>query len=297
VGPSWAAALARARDARVVLVLGESDTGKTSFVAHLADALLRGGRSVAVVDADLGQSEIGPPTTVGLGELRGPVARLGDANLRGLAFVGATSPVAHVQPTVRATGRMTERALRLGVDHVLVDTSGLVQGEIGRLLKQHKIERVAPDVVLCLQRDGECEHILSSYPAGRPVVIRLAAASAARRRSADERRRRRESAFAGYFTAARRLELDLGRVVLCELGRTSDALDDAQDAVAGLDGADDETLGLGIVRAVDLARRAMVLETPVPEDAIATVRLSGVRLRLLTNADPALPPLCAEVRA
>jgi len=294
--PAWAAALARARDARVVLVLGESDTGKTSLVAHLADALLRGGRSVAVVDADLGQSEIGPPTTVGLGEFRAPAARLGDAGLQGLAFVGATSPVAHVHPTVRATGRMTERALRLGVDHVLVDTSGLVQGEIGRLLKQHKIERVAPDLVLCLQRDGECEHILGSYPAGRLLVVRLAAARAARRRSADERRRRRESAFARYFAGARQVECDLGRVLLDEPGWPGAALDDVQDVVVGLDRVDGETLGLGVVRAIDLARRAMLLETPVPADGIAAVRLSEVRLRLLDNVDPGLPPICIEVK-
>jgi polynucleotide 5'-hydroxyl-kinase GRC3/NOL9 len=294
---SWAAALAATREARVVLVLGETDTGKTSLVTYLAGALLDDGRSVAVVDADLGQSEIGPPTTVGLGELRAPVARLGDAGLRGLAFVGATSPVAHVRPTVLATGRMTERALRLGVDHVLIDTSGLVQGEIGRLLKLQKIERVAPDVVLCLQRDGECEHILHTYAAGAPAILRLGAASAVRRRSADQRRRRRESAFARYLAGARQVELDLGRVLLGEPRQPGDALDDVQDVVVGLDRADGETLGLGVVLTVDLARRAMALETPVPADGIAAVRLGEVRLRLLDNPDPALPPLRMEVKA
>ena len=293
--PAWTAALARVRDARVVLVLGESDSGKTSFTTYLAGALVAAGHSVAVVDADLGQSVIGPPTTVGLGELRAPVARLGDAGLRGLAFVGATSPIAHVRPTVAATGRMTEQARRLGVEHILVDTSGLVQREIGRLLKQQKIDRVAPDLVLCLQRDGECEHILHAYAAGAPAVLRLAVASAVRQRSADERRRRRESAFATYFADARQVELDLGRVVLGEPRRPGDAFDDIQDVVAGLDGAAGETLGLGVVRAVDLARRAIVLETPVPADGIAAVRLSGVRLRLLDSSDPGLPPICIEV--
>jgi polynucleotide 5'-hydroxyl-kinase GRC3/NOL9 len=292
--PAWAVALTRARDARIVLVLGESDTGKTSLVTLVARSLLDDGRSVAVVDADLGQSEIGPPTTVGLAELHRPVARLGAAGPGGLAFVGATSPIAHVHPTVRATGRMVERAVRLGVDHVLVDTSGLVQGEIGRLLKRRKIERVAPDLVLCLQRDGECEHILDAYPAGWPVVVRLAAASVVRRRSADERRRWRESAFATYFADARQVEVDLGRVLPGEPRHPGDALD---DLVVGLDRADGETLGLGVVRAVDLARRALVLQTPVPADGIATVRLSAVRLRLLDNADPGLPPICIEVKA
>ena len=44
------------------------------------------------MDADLGQSDIGPPTTVGLGRVRLPVERLGDAEVVGLYFVGSTSP-------------------------------------------------------------------------------------------------------------------------------------------------------------------------------------------------------------
>ena len=83
--------------------------------------------SVGVVDADLGQSDIGPPTTVGLGRLCPPVERLADAEVLGLYFVGSTSPQGHLLPTVLGTRMMTEKALRLGLDRVIVDTSGLVK--------------------------------------------------------------------------------------------------------------------------------------------------------------------------
>ena len=53
------------RRARVTMVVGASDTGKTTLTAYLAGALAARGETVAVVDADVGQSEIGPPTTVG----------------------------------------------------------------------------------------------------------------------------------------------------------------------------------------------------------------------------------------
>ena len=48
----------------VCLVLGAADTGKTT----LAEAIARRAASsgpVGVIDADIGQSHIGPPTTVG----------------------------------------------------------------------------------------------------------------------------------------------------------------------------------------------------------------------------------------
>jgi polynucleotide 5'-hydroxyl-kinase GRC3/NOL9 len=214
---AWAPALAAARGARVVLVLGETDTGKTTLVTSVANALLEEGDSVAIVDADLGQSEVGPPTTVGLGRPRAPLDRLADAEVAGLYFVGATSPRDHVAETVLGTRRMTERALALGVDRVIVDTCGLVQGELGRALKQAKIDLIAPDLVLCLQRDGECEPILRPYAGDRGLtVVRLGPAAAARRRSAEERRQHRERALAAYFAGARPVTLDLGRVVLRE---------------------------------------------------------------------------------
>ena len=336
---SWAAALAGAREARIVLVLGASDTGKTSLVTFLADALHADGGSVAVVDADLGQSEIGPPATVGLGCLRGRVARLADAEVAGLYFVGATSPRGHLLETVLGTRRMTERALELGVNRVIVDTSGLVQGEFGRLLKQAKIDLVAPDLVVCLQRAGECEPILRPYTEGRPPrIVRLGVAPAARHRSAEERRQHRERAMQAYLAGARPVTLDLGRVVLREpalyagtplslretealatllddavlwaerrgrdlavvtpgrLGEpqlrdfaaghpgvmlVNHSLDDFQDALVGLDDPGRQTVGLGIVRAVDFIKRAMVVETPVPEHAIAGLRLGRGPVRTL----------------
>jgi polynucleotide 5'-hydroxyl-kinase GRC3/NOL9 len=334
---SWTGALAGAREARTVLVLGGSDTGKTSLVTGLADALLAGGESVAVVDADLGQSEIGPPTTVGLGRLRARVARLAEAEIAGLHFVGATSPRGHLLETVLGTRRMTERAFELGVDRVIVDTSGLIHGEFGRLLKQAKIDLVAPDLVVCLQRDGECEPILRPYAEGRPPrIIRLGAASAARHRSAEERRQHRERALRAYLVGARPLTLDLTRVVLRgpalyagtplslhetealarllddavlwaerrgrelavvtpgrlgepqlrdfaaghpEMTLLNHSLDDFQDVLAGLDDPGRRTVGLGIVRTVDFIKRVMVVETPVPEGAIAGVRVGRHRIR------------------
>jgi polynucleotide 5'-hydroxyl-kinase GRC3/NOL9 len=318
-------------------VIGETDTGKTSFTTFLASTLLARGLSVAVVDADLGQSDIGPPTTVGLGRVRLPVERLADAEVMGLYFVGSTSPQGHLLPTVLGTRVMAQRALRLGFDHVIVDTSGLVQGEMGRLLKQHKIDLVEPELVLCLQRNGECEHILRPYGSGdRPSILRLAPSGATRRRSQDERRQHRERSLQVYFAAARPISLDLSRVILRQpalyagsplpprqveelaavlddmvlwaerrgnelvlvtpdplkepqvrqiqkrhedLGLANYSLDDFQGVLAGLDDAQRETLGLGVVRSIDFAKQTMVVETPVPEADIVAVRLGRHKLR------------------
>jgi len=337
VDPSWGEAVTQAALARVILIIGETDTGKTSFTAFLANSLVARKLTVGVVDADLGQSDIGPPTTVGLGLVSQPIERLGEAEVVGLYFVGSTSPQGHLLPTVIGTKKMAEKALALGVDRVLVDTSGLIQGELGRNLKQHKIDLVDPDLLLCLQRNGESEHILRPYGQGRrPRILRLAPGPAGRKRSQEERRQHRERTLEAYFHGARTLPLDLSRVVLVQpslyvgqplpprqldeiSGITDDmilwaerrageltlvtpdplreaqlrqaqkrfddasvvnyCLDDFQGALAGLEDAERETLGLGVVRSVDFAKQVLMVETTVSESAIASVRIGRQKFR------------------
>ena len=60
-------AFAAVSEARVSVVIGASDAGKTTLIAALASELASRGEPVGVVDSDVGQSEIGPPATVGLG--------------------------------------------------------------------------------------------------------------------------------------------------------------------------------------------------------------------------------------
>jgi polynucleotide 5'-hydroxyl-kinase GRC3/NOL9 len=280
VAPGGARTLEHAVRSRLTLLLGDIDTGKTSLATFLANELCRRGFRVGVVDADLGQSEIGPPTTIGLGWVRRPLDRLGDVEVVGLFFVGATSPAGHVGATVTGTRRMVDQGATLGCERLLVDTSGLIAGDLGRGLKQAKIERLDPDLVICLERARECEAILRGFSGrARPEILRLPIGEGLRRRSAEARRRHREGALDAYFQGAvtRRLPLTGlgwrrmsdghhdGRVPLARL-------DGLEGAIVGLDDAAGDTLGLGAIRAVDAVERALAVDTPVRDAPIAGLR-------------------------
>src|SRR5919197_322767 len=75
-----------------IFVVGGVDSGKTTFARRLALAALESGQSVALVDADLGQSTIGPPGTVGLKLVTGREDLEEGAPPDAMAFVGAISP-------------------------------------------------------------------------------------------------------------------------------------------------------------------------------------------------------------
>jgi len=253
-------ALEAAARARVTLILGTSDTGKTSLTARLAGALAARGERVAVVDADVGQSEIGPPTTVGLGHVAGAVARLGDAEVIALEFVGDTSPVRYIRETADATGRLVRRALDAGFERVLVDTGGLVEGPLGLALKRAKVRAADPDLVLVLQRSDESEPIARALERDvRPRVVRLAPSPAVVRRSAARRREHRERALRDYLAHAATLTLPTARAPVRD--RRGEALTDvAEGLLLGVLGAGGETLGIARVRAWDAARGCIVVD-------------------------------------
>src|SRR5438445_13563576 len=255
------AVLEAAARARGTLTVGTRGTGKTSLTARLAATLAARGERVAVVDADVGQSEIGPPTTVGLGRVSGALARLGDAEVWALEFVGDTSPVRYIRETAEATGRLVRRALDAGFQRVLVDTGGLVEGPLGLALKRAKVRAADPDLVLVLQRREESEPIARALEsAARPTVLRLAPSPAVVRRTATRRREHRERALREYLARAPTLPLPTERVPLRD--RRGQPLTSARERLLlGVLGAAGERLGIARVRAGDAVAGLRVIDT------------------------------------
>ena len=186
----------------VVLLIGGLDTGKTTMGRQLAAAGLRLERSVAYLDADLGQKAVGPPATVALRMIRTPEDLRPDAMARpdAISFVGATSPQGQLLPLVVGSARLLERALDEGADLVIVDTGGLISGVYGQLLKYHKVELLRPDVVIGLQRGAELDPILGIiHRFFATDVVALPVHPEVRPTSVEERAQSRERALRSYF--------------------------------------------------------------------------------------------------
>jgi len=65
--PEWEAAAGRFLElGGAVMVLGAPDTGKSTLCRYLVYRAFAAGHPAALVDLDLGQSHLGPPTTLAL---------------------------------------------------------------------------------------------------------------------------------------------------------------------------------------------------------------------------------------
>jgi polynucleotide 5'-kinase involved in rRNA processing len=234
-----------------VLVLGGMDTGKTTLAGEIALALGRLGPT-AVVDADVGQSHVGPPTACAwglVGQAGAPAA--GESAMgtpvEGLAFVGSNSPVGHLLQLTSAVARLVAEAAEAD-RRVVVDTPGLVAGQAARALWWAAIELARPDVVVAIERSEECGHILAGLPrTGPPRVVRMPVPKGVRAKSREERIAHRARCYRRYFEGTGTIEIDLGRVAICDLRRPEGLAAEDTGLVVGLRDAGGRDLALGLV--------------------------------------------------
>lgn len=258
---------------RRVFVVGSVDTGKTTFSVRLARSALEAGHAAAIVDADLGQSTIGPPGTVGLKVVREPGDLDSLATPDAMAFVGSMSPRGHVLPLVVGTAKLVMRAIEMGVRSIIVDTSGLIDGVAGQILKLTKAELCRPHKVVALANGGELEPIVGVLRRFLSLdVEELPVHPDVRVRSVDERAAYREARLAAF------LGPDVYRwrvrptVFLPSLPPMFEPAE-LDGLLVGVDDGQGDCLGLGIL---EYREDALRLLTPVSE-GVRALRLGSVR--------------------
>jgi polynucleotide 5'-kinase involved in rRNA processing len=203
---------------QVVLVIGSTDVGKSTFCRFLADSAIGRGLKTAFVDTDVGQSQIGPPTTIGMKSLApedSPVQFNGTADQ--LYFVGDLSPRGHYLEVLTGTRLMVDRARETEADFIIVDTSGYVHDALAVTLKQQKIELIRPNHVVCIGRSNELEQITACYSQQDWLNIHyLLPHRNVRSKSSKARSRYRKAQFDAYFGVACKPKLAVESGVACE---------------------------------------------------------------------------------
>jgi polynucleotide 5'-hydroxyl-kinase GRC3/NOL9 len=255
----------------VVLVLGGVDSGKTSFCTYLINRLVREKHKVAILDEDLGQSDIGPPATAACAYVVGGVTDLFNLKPSNVIFIGATTPSAQAADrTVEAVAALKKEILGRGnSEFVVVNTDGWSVGEEAVLFKSRLASAVEPDIVFCLEGSGVVPSLCASL--GDALAgfrqERVESAAAVRERSRESRRSLRELGFIKYLANAKVKVFSLSHLTV--EGKESNALLWQRQAASGLltalyDGQK-RFLGIGVLRSVDYDRKALKIQTAVVE--------------------------------
>jgi len=243
---------------RKVLIIGAVDCGKSTYCHFLSQRLLTAGLRTAVVDADVGQKDIGPPATITLGYPE-PAMAFSDVQPVAWYFVGAVTPVGHLLPMVIGLRQLVDSAQAA---FVLLNTTGFING-VGRVLKSYKIEAVQPDVVVALEHDAELQSLLRAYRHYR--TLRLRPAAGARAKTPEQRRLARQRAFLRYFQTATEVLLPCRQLIF---QRAAVPAGFARHLLCGVADRRGKGLGLALITGFDWAQGMLSLLTPVPAAAI-----------------------------
>jgi polynucleotide 5'-hydroxyl-kinase GRC3/NOL9 len=209
---SWREAISQidAEKVPTVMVLGASDCGKNTFCIALVNKLAKGNVKIAIIDGDVGQSDIGPPAAVSFSVVRKPVFDLFDLKPRSAVFVGNTSPSGVSDRVLAALASLNDEVKGELVSHLIVNTDGLVTDEGAVDFKLHMAEIISPQVVVGIQRDGELEPILSALEGKGNRVLRVEAPAVVCHRNREMRRELREQCFRKFLVEASVRTLPLG---------------------------------------------------------------------------------------
>lgn len=264
-----------------VLILGDTDSGKSTAIQIFYEALSQAGRAVAVVDGDPGQSTLGPPTTL---TAAGP-----DSNQTLLpetpmyhSFVGAPSPRGHMLEVLVGAQRLVAATEAAGADVVLYDTTGFIDVRHGgRALKLALLDLLQPTTIVALQREEELEPLLTPLrQRSRCRLIDLPVSPAVDERSVAQRRLHRRERFATHFDTSSLLTIDWPTVAVVP------NLDFTENQLVAFETDTGFTTALGRIEAIDRETCTLTVETPLDRlTTIDTIRLGDVCLDPETYED------------
>lgn len=193
-----------------LMVLGGIDSGKTSFCAYLANKALSNKRHAVIVDADLGQSDIGPPATIGSSRVVKPIKDPFDMRAENVCFIGVTSPNSAVNKIIDGINELKVKGLNNGADLLIINTDGWIEGEDAVRYKLELINRVRPGILAGIQEQNELAPILERLKEPEPKILELVSSTAMRKRDREERKLLRELGYKKFLKGANMQSFSLG---------------------------------------------------------------------------------------
>ena len=245
----------------IIMVLGASDVGKSSFCTYMLNKLMENNRSVAVLDGDLGQSDIGPSATVSYAVAPKPVTELGNLRFQNGYFVGVTSPVNAVAKTIQGLTCMISELNQKQVDYIIINTDGFISGDAALRYKLGLIKELKPNVVVGVQKQDELEPIMSYLGGGGVITIEPSPALSSR--TPERRKAIREMTYAKYLKKSKLQCIPVSQIIVEPRNGVPKTQEPEKGILVGLYGRGTKFLGIGVLRAINVGRRTLKIQTAV----------------------------------
>jgi polynucleotide 5'-hydroxyl-kinase GRC3/NOL9 len=211
IPPSWREAgdlLTQSRG--LAVVLGDVDVGKSTFSTYLANVCFDHGIQTSVIDGDVGQADIGPPTTTSSSTASNHILNLQDLRPDRSRFIGDTSPASVSAKLIQSITYLRDE-VRASSELIILNTDGWVREEEAVRYKLQLLNNLKPNLILGLSSNNELDPILDLQ---QYATLRLEASPFARTRTREERRKTREEGYRRFLQNPKHLDLDVNTIKL-----------------------------------------------------------------------------------
>ncbi len=276
IPPSWRdAADVLVRTRGLAVILGDVDSGKSTLSTFLANTCIDHRVQTSVIDGDVGQADIGPPTTTSSSTVNKHIVNLQELRPERSYFVGDTSPSSIPDKLVQSITHLKDK-IPTRSEITILNTDGWVREDEAVEHKLKLLDRLRPDLVLALGLDHELDHILELQK--RPT-LRLESSSFARRRTREERKKAREEGYRRFLKNPIRLDLRLNTIKLRMFNAPKQQrLDQTSMHKGTLVGILDETGELLSIGRIERIGNGIIRITTKAEETPRTVEIGAVIL-------------------
>ena len=198
-----------------IIIIGPSNSGKSTLSLYMANVFLGHGLRPLIIDADVGQGDLAPPTCLGAAVMNFPEVDLWKVRTNFTNFIGSIQPVGYESKIISSISQQLDTSLKH--DLSIINTDGYIKGN-GLVHKIDLIKKIQPDCIIYLggaNMDRNLMEFFHHLPRNLKMNFMYGERQGAvNNRSLAERYAKRIKTFCKYLTKDKIIlvKLDLSRI-------------------------------------------------------------------------------------
>jgi len=258
-----------------VVILGDVDSGKSTLCTYLANSCVDHRVQTSIIDGDVGQADIGPPTTTSSSTVTKHIINLQEIRPERSHFIGDTSPASVPDKLIQSIAYLKDKSSTRS-EITILNTDGWVREDEAVRHKLRLLDSLRPDLVLTLSLNHELDPILKLQ---KSPILQLETSSFARTRTREERKKVREEGYRRFLKNPKHLDLRLNTIKLRMFNAPKQQrLDQATTHRGTITGLLDEKGELLSIGRIERIGNGVVRVTTSAEETPRTVELGAVIL-------------------
>uniref|UniRef100_A0A7C4D446 polynucleotide 5'-hydroxyl-kinase n=1 Tax=Ignisphaera aggregans TaxID=334771 RepID=A0A7C4D446_9CREN len=202
----------------IAVIVGAVESGKTSFSTLLSNIALDLGLKPCIIDADIGQGDLAPPTFIGMKCMDRKVLWLREERCSSMRFVGYLSPSnpLAMARVITSVIDLVSEAKDLNRDPIIVNTDGWLGDVFSIEYKYTLIKSLKSNTVVVLGQEF-CSVFQSAFRNTSIEVYCVPRPKVVKERDREDRRDLRKYNYQSWFNNAKRICLDMNSIAVIGL--------------------------------------------------------------------------------